>query len=115
MAEIQTYVNVLIENKRNYAQEINILKRDNSELKSQLELNLGQMLRDNERHEDIMAETKAQYAKEVGKLIDQLKDILAKKEQMEGSYKSLLEELSYQSEADKKMRGQQINQLQRNY
>ena len=34
---------------------------------------------------------KNDYSKEVGRLIEELKDILSKKEQMEGSYKSLLE------------------------
>ena len=44
---------------------------------------------------------KNDYSKEVGRLIEELKDILSKKEQMEGSYKSLLKQLSYQSEFDK--------------
>ena len=48
-------------------------------------------------------------------MIDELKDILHKKEQMEGSYKSLLEELTYQSEFDKKSRGVQLDELERNY
>jgi hypothetical protein len=34
---------------------------------------------------------------------------------MEGSYKSLLEELSYQSESDKKSRGLQLLELERNF
>jgi hypothetical protein len=51
----------------------------------------------------------------VGGLIDELKDILNKKEQMEDSYKALLEELSYQGEYDKKARAQHLEELERNY
>ena len=58
---------------------------------------------------------KNDYSKEVGRLIEELKDILSKKEQMEGSYKSLLEQLSYQSEFDKKSRGIQLQEVERNF
>lgn len=44
-----------------------------------------------ENYEDSLAETKGMYSHEIGTLIEELKDILNKKEQMEGSYKSLLE------------------------
>lgn len=55
------------------------------------------------------------YSHEIGTLIEELKDILNKKEQMEGSYKSLLEQLSYQSEFDKSNRASQIDEIERNY
>ena len=90
MAEIESYVNVLIENNRAYAQEINQLKRENNDLRSQLEVTMGDILREREKFEQSLADSRAQYTKEVGRLIDELKDILHKKEQMEGSYKSLL-------------------------
>lgn len=51
---------------------------------------MGEMLRNKESFEDSLNQTKASYAQEIGTLIEELKDILNKKEQMEGSYKSLL-------------------------
>ena len=76
---------------------------------------MGEMLKNKESFEDSLASTKASYAKEIGALINELKDILHQKEQMEASYKSLLEEISYQSEYDKSNRAIQLNELERNY
>ena len=36
MNEIEAYVNLLIENNQGYAEEINFLKRENSDLKGQI-------------------------------------------------------------------------------
>jgi hypothetical protein len=88
---------------------LNILRKENTDLRGQIEVMMGEMLRAREGFEDNLAKTKASYAQEIGALIEELKDILNKKEQMEGSYKSLLEELSYQSEYDKTNRALQLS------
>ena len=115
MAEIESYVNVLIENNRAYSEEINGLRKDNSDIRGQLEVMMGDMVKLKQAHQEQMATTKQEYNKEVGGLIEELKDILHKKEQMEHSYKALLEELSYQSESDKKARGAHLSDMERNY
>jgi hypothetical protein len=115
MAEIENYVSILIENNKAYAEELHLLRKENTDLRGQIEVLMGEHLRAKEGFEDALAQTKAAYAGEVGGLIEELKDILHKKEQMEGSYKSLLEELSYQSEADRANRTVQLGELERNY
>lgn len=106
---------ILIENNKNYADQLNILRKDNTDLRGKLEVMMGDMLKNKQSYEDSLASTKASYVKEIGALINELKDILHQKEQMEASYKSLLEEISYQSEYDKTNRAIQLNELQRNY
>ena len=106
---------ILIENNKGYAQELDLLRKENTDLRGQVEVLMGDLLRAKEKYEDSMAQTKTAYAEEVGGLIEELKDILHKKEQMEGSYKSLLEELSYQSEADRLNRAAQLSEMERNY
>lgn len=59
-------------------------------MRGELELMMGEMLRLKEHYEGALADTRSKYSQEIGKLIEELKDILHKKEQMEGSYKSLL-------------------------
>jgi hypothetical protein len=115
MAEIENYVSILIDNNRAYGEELNILRKENTDLRGQIEVMMGEMLKLKESYEEMLVATKAEYGKEVGGLIDELKDILHKKEQMEGNYKSLLEELSYQCEYDKKARSQQLEEVERNY
>lgn len=115
MAEIESYVSILIDNNRAYGEELNILRKENTDLRGQIEVMMGEMLKLKESYEEMLVATKAEYGKEVGGLIDELKDILHKKEQMEGNYKSLLEELSYQCEYDKKARSQQLEEVERNY
>ena len=43
-------MNVLIDNNRSYADEINSLKRDNTDLRGQLEVLMGESLRQKEKH-----------------------------------------------------------------
>ena len=59
MAEIESYVNVLIENNRAYAEEINLLKRENNDLRSQLEVTMGDILREREKFEQSLADSRA--------------------------------------------------------
>ena len=59
MAEIESYVNVLIENNRAYADEINLLKRENNDLRSQLEVTMGDILREREKFEQSLADSRA--------------------------------------------------------
>ena len=59
MAEIESYVNVLIENNRAYADEINVLKRENTDFRSQLEVTMGDILREREKYEQSLADTRA--------------------------------------------------------
>lgn len=40
---------------------------------------MGESLRMKEKNENVLASTKAEYTQEVGRLIDELKDILNKK------------------------------------
>lgn len=115
MAEIESYVGVLIENNRAYAEEVQLVRGENGELRGQVEALMGDLLRAKEGFEEELAATRAGYAREAGALIEELKDILHKKEQMEGSYKALLEELTYQSEADRNTRAAHLAELERNY
>jgi archaellum component FlaC len=115
MAEIESYVGILIDNNKGYAEELHVLRKENTDLRGQVEVLMGDLLRVKEGYEEALAHTKAGYAEEVGGLIDELKDILHKKEQMEGSYKSLLEELTYQSESARTSHAIQMGELERNY
>lgn len=51
---------------------------------------MGEMVKLKQNYEELLGSTKQEYNKEVSTLIDELKDILNKKEQMEHSYKALL-------------------------
>lgn len=61
---------ILIENNKAYAEELNVLRKENTELRGQVEQLMGQLLRAKEGFEDSLAQTKATYAHEVGSLID---------------------------------------------
>ena len=63
MTEIEAYVNVLIENNRTYADEINLLKRDNTDLRGQNEIIMGDTIREREKFEQRLADTKSDYTK----------------------------------------------------
>lgn len=45
MTEIENYVTILIENNRNYAEELNSLRKENTHLRGQTEVMMGEMLK----------------------------------------------------------------------
>lgn len=48
ITEIEAYVNVLIDNNRAYADELNALRKDNTDLRGQIEVLMGDILRERE-------------------------------------------------------------------
>jgi hypothetical protein len=45
MSEIESYVAILIENNKNYAEETNLLRKENTDLRGKIEVIMGEALK----------------------------------------------------------------------
>lgn len=62
MNQIENYVSVLIDHNKNYADQLNLMRKENTDLRGQVEIIMGEMLKLKENYEDVLAQTKSQYS-----------------------------------------------------